>query len=298
MIELVKEKSFGMKDQKLQLFKHAVMFDKFKLPKFTCSVICSKSKEYDLSIYLGLNNGCIVTLKLSKQKSLFHKYDEFTLFNVKDEFKHRGPVYCMISEVIEGVSVLFSGGVDGTIKFWNTDVDDQKANHYITTIFGHKSTILSLVFSRTKNLIISSSTDMTIRVWKMKDNFDKIINPLFQNILVIKDFDLKKKKQEEKPFWINTLSLKETDIVELYAGDTKGRMHFYHFIDTAYVKSKELELRGKKYVIDNFNHMKTLNMHGRTIITVVHSVFDSMIYSIGFDNNLIGFNQKTEQSNL
>lgn len=301
MIELIKEKSYTTKDQRLQLLKNTVMFDKFKLPKFQCAVINAKPREFDINIFIGLNNGNIFCLKLSKQKSLFHKHDEFQLLKCKDEFKHRGPIFSLLSEVIDGISVLFSGGVDGVIKFWNTEMEEQKESHYITSIFGHKGTVLALAFSKTRNILISSSTDMTIKFWRMKDNFDRIMNPLFQCILTIRDFDVRKKKEEEKPFWINTLSLKETDIVELYAGDTKGRIHFYHYIDTAYSKSKEGGMRNtsredKKILMDNFNQIKTSTPHVRTVIKVVHSIFDSMIYSIGFDNHLIGYNQKTDQS--
>lgn len=211
----------------------------------------------------------------------------------------------MISELIEGVSVLFSGGVDGAIKFWNTELEDQKESHYTTTIFGHKGTILALAFCKSKNILVSSSSDMTIKVWKIKDNFDKIMNPLFQCIATFKDFNSKKRKDDENPFWINTLSLKETDIIELYAGDTKGRVHFYNYVDQSYIKLKENEkkMQGsyrfneeKKWVLDNFNLIKTVTPHTRTVIKVVHSIFDSMIYSVGFDNHLIGYNLKNDNS--
>jgi hypothetical protein len=74
MIELGKEKSFSTKDPKLQLFKGTIMFDKFRLPKFTCAVISAKIREYESHILVGLNNGSIVCLKLSRQKSV-RKFD-------------------------------------------------------------------------------------------------------------------------------------------------------------------------------------------------------------------------------
>lgn len=227
------------------------------------------------------------------------------MLQCKEEFKHRGPIYTLLSETIEGVPVLFSGGVDGTIKYWNAEYDDQKEANYITTIFGHKGTVLALAYCKSRCILISSSTDMTIKFWKLKDNFDKVLNPLFQCILTIRDFNLHN-KPEEKPFWINTLSLKESDIVELFAGDTKGRVHFYHYVDQGYIKAKESEKRlvgsynqkiQKKWNMDNFNPIKNPIIHNRTVIKLVHSIFDSMIYSIGFDNHLIGYNIKTDTGN-
>lgn len=212
-------------------------------------------------------------------------------------------VFSLISEIIEGVSVLFSGGVDGTIKMWNTELEDHKESNYVTTLFAHKGTVLSLAFSRTRNVLISSSSDMTIRMWKLDDNFDKIINPLFHCIATIKDFVKSKTKEEVSPFWINTLSLKETDAVELYAGDTSGKLHLYEYYDLTSAKNMDSNHNrifqsrdNKKMTQNNFNYIKTFNVHSRTTIKIVHSIFDSMIYSIGFDNCLIGFNTKENAS--
>lgn len=71
MIELFKEKSYTTKDPKLQLFKQTIMFDKFRLPKFSCSIISSHSTQYEASVFIGLNNGSLLCLKLSKIKSVY-----------------------------------------------------------------------------------------------------------------------------------------------------------------------------------------------------------------------------------
>ena len=226
----------------------------------------------------------------------------------KDEFKHKGPVHTLKSEIIEGVSVLFSGGVDGTIKFWNTD-DSPKESSYITTIFAHKTTVLALAFTRSRNILVSSSTDMSIKIWLLKDNFDKILNPLFQCIATFRDFDYKKKIKDENPFWIGCLGIKELDIVELYAGDTTGKVHVYHYVDSTYLKNQEKKKKGTitamtksdtsfQYIMNNFNHIKSCSIHERTIINSVHSIFDTVIYSVGFDNKIIGYNLKKNYGNF
>lgn len=71
MLELSKEKSYTVKDKKLNLlFKQTVMYDKFKSLKFMCAEITCRPREYDTSIFIGLSNGHIFTLNLSKQKSV------------------------------------------------------------------------------------------------------------------------------------------------------------------------------------------------------------------------------------
>jgi WD40 repeat protein len=298
MIELVKDKSFSIKDPKFQLFRNNVMYDKVRQNKFNCAITSAKNKDFEFNVFIGFTNGSIVCLKLSKQKSLFYKHEEFAILKCKDEFRHKGPVQCLLSELVDSVSVLFSGGVDGTIKFWNTEMDEQRDNNYITSIFGHKGTILAMTFSRSRNILITSSTDMTIKFWKMKDTFDKIMNPLFVCVATIRDFEVRKKKEEEKPFWINTLSLKETDVIELYVGDTKGRINIYHYVDNSYIKTKLMEsnFSVEKLNINNFNLIKTANIHSRTIIKIVHSIFDSVIYSVAFDNRIVGYNLKKDSS--
>jgi hypothetical protein len=81
MIELIKEKSYNTKDQKISLFKQQILLDnnsKQKLIKFSSLVISSKYNEYELPIFIGLNNGNIACLKLSKQKTVKILYFIYT----------------------------------------------------------------------------------------------------------------------------------------------------------------------------------------------------------------------------
>ena len=89
----------------------------------------------------------------------------------------------------------------------------------------------------------------------MKDKFDKILNPRFECISVIRDFHIFLNKDKDLPFWISTLSLKETDVIELFAGDTKGRVIVYHFIDDNYFKYKGEKSYSNEYQKNNFNYI-------------------------------------------
>lgn len=70
MIELVKEKCFQSKDQKLQMVKQTILFNKFSIPKFTCSCPSSITNDNKMVIYLGMSNGNIIAMTLFKQKSV------------------------------------------------------------------------------------------------------------------------------------------------------------------------------------------------------------------------------------
>jgi hypothetical protein len=43
---------------------------KNKFPKFTCCTISVKKREYDLPIFLAMNNGLLVAILVSKIKSV------------------------------------------------------------------------------------------------------------------------------------------------------------------------------------------------------------------------------------
>jgi hypothetical protein len=72
MIELIKEKVYSTKDGKIQSVcaKKVNLFDKFRPLKFTSSVVSSRPREYETFIYIGLSNGNILCLNISKQKSV------------------------------------------------------------------------------------------------------------------------------------------------------------------------------------------------------------------------------------
>jgi len=87
-----------------------------------------------------------MSLKFSKQKTLLQKFLETNTFTCPDEFKHKGNINVLTNEIIEGNSVLFSGGSDNLIKIWNTDIDDTRINYYVKTLFGHKGAVSIYIY--------------------------------------------------------------------------------------------------------------------------------------------------------
>ena len=302
MIELKEEKTYkASRIFKLSQTKNQIMFDKSKSIKYTCSCNSTQFNDNRIVIYIGLTNGSIMAITLYKQRKQFTKYEDYMILSCYDQFKHKGPVSVIISETIDSTPVVFSGGADGSIKLWLGDPDlrEKEMVHHIKTLLEHKSTVIAMTFCKTRSLLISSSSDMSMKIFRMKDKFDKILNPRFECISIIKDFHIKLNKDRDLPYWISTLSLKETDIIELYAGDTKGRVLFYHYIDDNYLKYKgtsghALELEGINK--NNFNFLYAVNLHKKWgTIKVVHSVFDNVIYSAGYNNHIVCYNVKNQQ---
>ena len=139
MIDIIKEKSFSLRDSKSKGNKTMGGFE--KSIKISCGLLAQRTNPYDFTVYVGLTNGKIMSLKFSKQKSLLQKFLETTTFNCPDEFKHKGNINIITNEIIDGNSILFSGGSDNLIKIWNTDIDDMKVNYYVKTLFGHKGAV-------------------------------------------------------------------------------------------------------------------------------------------------------------
>lgn len=227
---------------------------------------------------------------------------------VDDEFKHKGNINALIHEYIDGCSFIFSGAVDSSIKLWNIDIDYNKSKNYVKTLYGHKGSVLSLVYSKVKNMLFSCSTDRTIRIWRYDDNFDKILNPVLNCILVIRvnielNKDFEKKGQIDSTFWVNVLSVKESDKVELFAGDTEGKIHVYEDYDANSLSTYSLKKKTLSVINTNldktvkyFNYVTSLNQHKLTVINIFHSHYDSMVYSIGFDSLLSGYSLSEKKS--
>ena len=146
MIALEIEKEYLSKDPKFQPSNKTVLFDKFRISKFTCS--CSTKIDNKIIIYLGMSNANIASIGLFKQKNIFRKYEDITIYKCVEQFRHKGPVKVMISEFKKNIQILFSGRFDGTIKLWQGDSELKEKDmvHHIKTHIEHKATIMSLSF--------------------------------------------------------------------------------------------------------------------------------------------------------
>jgi len=86
---------------------------------------------------------------------------------------HTGPVLCL--EVSGSGDYCFSGGVDGSVRCWNIPpptidpYDTFDASVLYTTLEGHTDAVWDLSYNPTRQQLISSSADCSVKVWSIKD---------------------------------------------------------------------------------------------------------------------------------
>lgn len=196
LIELNHEKTYHVKDKKLQIFNSQVKFDLGKTNRFISMCQSDKEEKYFFSFYFGMGNGQILKLTLSKQLSQYKKYEKLSIltFTCWEEI-HSGEVSSVLSKVIGTEEIIISGAVDGKIKLWRIEIDEFNQCNYYKTFsedISHQGGIIKLAYAKTENFLFSSSKDKSIRIFKIQIinvvGLRTEYNPVL--VSVIKDFDI------------------------------------------------------------------------------------------------------------
>ena len=303
MLDFIKEKNYSSKNMKLNIMKHTITQGIFRIPKFVCSCHYNDLRDNRLIIYFGLTNGNIISLILYKQKRLYNKYEDLILLKSPEKNKHDGSVNALLSLKIENIPKLISAGTDGTIKLWGGEPELREKDqiHYIDTLYKDRSTIIEVAYCLKRNLIIAAFSDIIIKILQIENIIDSKKNHITKLTLlsVVDKFNVKINPNKDKQYLITSLSLKEIDIIELYVSDNKGRVMTYHYIDDNYLKyqnSGKINSENKKFVKNSFNYIEKVNLHKTFgVIKVIHSNYDNVIYTCGYDNHIICYNTKNQQ---
>jgi cytochrome c/WD40 domain-containing protein len=102
---------------------------------------------------------------------------------------------------------LFAAGGDNRIRLWNISADAKEGtNKIITSRFAHEGSILNLALSIDGQLLASTSTNKSLKLWNTADLTEKI--PL-----------------EKQPDWSSALAF--TDKAQLVAGRVDGSLSIY-----------------------------------------------------------------------
>jgi len=86
---------------------------------------------------------------------------------------HAGPVLCL--EVSSVGDYCFSGGMDGSVRCWNIPppsidpYDTFDATVMFAVLEGHTDSVWDLSYNSTKQMLLSSSADNTVKLWNVKE---------------------------------------------------------------------------------------------------------------------------------
>ena len=131
---------------------------------------------------------------------------------------HTGAVSCLILAEQEGLGLeghlLLSGGADRTIRVWDPAIKDP-SKACVQTLRGHGGTVSSLAFCN--GVLVSTSTDHTIQVWKPDEGRELLLYPWFSPHQRLANLDC----------WATDLALRLGETAGLYVGDEQGTLSAY-----------------------------------------------------------------------
>ena len=308
MIDFQLEHQISAQRIKKNILKHNLTQGVFHIPKFQCCCVNNPPNSNHIIIYLGISDGSIISMTLYRQKKLYYKTFYLLLYKCPKNENHTDGINGLLLINIKENKRLISAGTDGIFKMWSAEPElrEKDMMHFIDNIYHQRSTIIDFTYFKKKELIIGIFTDIKIRVLAIEDYFDndKKRNRIRLVLSSIIEYHVKINPNKDKQYLITTLSLKDSDITELFVGDNRGNVMIYHFVDDNYLKyqnssssSDKLILSTEpKYEKDKFNYIEKINLHKKFgIIKVVHSVYDNIIYTSGYDNHILCYNTKNEQ---
>lgn len=73
-------------------------------------------------------------------------------------------------------------------------------------------------------LLISSSTDKTFRIWRIDKARALLMYPWFVPLQIVKDFTSVNPSPVDNNVWVTCFDVKEGESIALYAGDSEGSL--------------------------------------------------------------------------
>ena len=305
MIDFINEKTYSTSEMKLKIMKHDITQNIFRIPRYQCCFIKNKPHDNRIIIFFGLSNGSIISVIIYRQKSLYNKYEDILLYKCPENENHDS-VNALLLLKIKDNQRLISAGSDGNIKLWmgEPELREKDSMHFIDNIYHERSTVMEFIYFQKRELIIGIFSDIKIRVLAIEEYFDnKKTSKIKLKLSSIIEYNVKYNPNKDKQYLISTFTLKDSDINELFVGDNKGYIMTYHFVDDNYLKYQNSSSSDKlilterpKFVNYSFNYINKINLHKKFgVIKVVHSIYDNVIYSSGYDNHIICYNTKNQQ---
>ena len=224
-------------------------------------------------MYVGLSNGEIHYWKKKTSDKNFNQRD-CDLVNMSRENSHKGNITCLVYEEKLYNGVIVSGSADGKLKVWVKDPEGNSDKYkYNQSLVEHSGTILAVAVSSQINIIASSSTDKTVRLYKVQPGREFFMYPFyicFQSIAqVSRDIG-------GMGVWVSSLIWKEGDEVQLLAGDSLGCIKIY--------KPKNLWKENLQFELSS----DSKNVHRLIISQLLLVPQENFVFSLSYDQSLKG----------
>lgn len=121
--------------------------------------------------------------------------------------------------------MLISASADRTIKLW--EPKNTKTNKCFQTIIGHTGSILDMVFIQKVQLLVTSSTDKTMRIWRIDKARQLLMYPWFVEFQRAHQFESVPGSGQPNNVWLNCFDQKVGENVQMYAGDSEGSIYIF-----------------------------------------------------------------------
>ena len=188
-------------------------FQQQQAPATPQSVTCHQLLSEKRMLFAALSDGHIAVWRRRHDVSQGHVDSKPQLLA-----GHTGVVRCLLLAEQEGIglegSLLFSGGSDRTIRMWDPAIKEAK-KACVQTLRAHGGTVTSLAFC--DGVLVSTSTDKTIQVWKADEGRQLLLYPWFSPHQRLDDLDC----------WANDTALRMGESAGLYVGDEQGTLSVY-----------------------------------------------------------------------
>lgn len=260
-------------------FLHKDVTPKKKVSKSVDSTFIS-AYYYDLNeqlLFVALTNGSVGYWKKKnvEQKQIIDKGKDPELVLLDSKKKHKGEVRCLLYCKIAGLDVLISGAADRTIKLW--EPKNLKSDPCFQTVIGCGGTVIDLKYIEKSEILISSSTDLTLRIWRIDKARELLMYPWFVPLQIIKDFTSINPTSNDIKVWITCMDTQEGEKFKLFAGDSEGSMLTF--------KNAEGQEYSNIFELDN----KKPSIHRIGIIQVLLVSQENFVFTISHDQHLKAF---------
>jgi len=233
------------------------------------------SSERDL-LFAGFSDGrvCMWKPKAYENKSLLYT-KEYEIIRIDTQKPHKGKVYTILYESIEDQELVITGSGDRTIKMW--DHSQYKSEPCVQTIVGHSGSILALRYIRSHKILVSTSSDKTVRMWCLDSGRQLFRYPWFLIMQVVKDFSSAVlEKQMDKVIWITSVDATEGQVANIFVGDSEGSVIVFR---TQYEKNEA-----------SIGYSKTYSLvHKYGIISILVVKSDNFVFTTSYDLHVKGF---------